>query len=333
MRRWLERRWWQAEATPPCFLQPLAKTYAALAAARARHLKAQQHRLPVPVIVVGNIAIGGTGKTPVTLWLVELLIAMGHRPGIISRGYGGNGPFPLAVTAESEAARCGDEPLLLAQRSGVPVMVAPKRVAAGLALLRAHPGIDVLVCDDGLQHYALARSLEICVIDGFRGHGNGALLPAGPLREPTERLADCDWLFVNGADASAYGPKALRFDLKPAPFRNLLTSARAPLEHFRGQTAYALAGIGHPQRFFAQLLGLGIRVIPQPKPDHHHYTARDLQLPGSAPILMTEKDAVKCQCFADARCWALPVTAEFEGATALRLKPSLAAMFSPPAKP
>lgn len=331
MRQWLEQRWWQAEAAPPWLLQPLAKAYAAIAAARARRHKAQQRRVSVPVIVVGNIAVGGTGKTPVTLWLVETLQALGHRPGIISRGYGGKGPFPFAVTAASDAALCGDEPLLLAQRSGVPVVVAPARVAAAQALLAAHPEVDVLVCDDGLQHYALARSLELCVIDGARGHGNGALLPAGPLREPIERLAGCDWVLVNGGDASAFGPTALRFDLQPAPFRNLQTRASAPLSHFAGQSAYALAGIGNPERFFAQLRALGIAVIPQPKPDHHHYTARDLQLPGTAPILMTEKDAVKCQALANDRCWALPVAAAFAPAATERLQQSLAALFSQPA--
>lgn len=325
MSRWLQALWWRA-ATPPWPLRALAWLYGQVADALATRRKASAQRLPVPVVVIGNIAVGGTGKTPVTLAVVEMLRDLGARPGILSRGYGGAGPFPLQVTAETPAQQAGDEPLLMAQRAGVPLWVAPSRVAAGRVLLAAHPEVDVLVCDDGLQHYTLSRDLEFCVVDGGRGHGNGHRLPAGPLREPPARAAQCALLLVNGAEASGYGPKALRFDLQAEHACHLHTGQRRPLRDFRGQTVEAMAGIGHPQRFFDALTAQGLAVRPHAFADHHAFQAQDLAWPGDAPVFMTEKDAVKCRALSlpgSRDYWFVPVTAVFSPSSHERVQECL----------
>lgn len=324
MKDWLQAVWWRA-APPPAWLRPLSGAYAAVADARARSQTRGALRLRVPVIVVGNVAVGGTGKTPVTLALVGQLKALGRRPGVISRGYGGSGPFPARVTADSDPCVVGDEPVLMAARSGVPIRVAPDRVAAGRALLAAHPDVDVLVCDDGLQHYRLARDLELCVIDGARGHGNGWRLPAGPLREPTTRAANCALQLVNGGNPQAYGNNALRFDLRADRLRPLLGQGEQALSDWSGRAVHAVAGIGNPERFFAMLRGMGLQVEPHVFPDHHAYRAADLDFGDARPVLMTEKDAVKCAGFADGRLWQLPVTAVFEPAAEGRMTQCLQA--------
>ena len=318
MKHWLQNLWWRPEP-PPLLLRPLAALYGAVADARAARQQAQSTQLPVPVIVVGNIAVGGTGKTPVALWLLEQLRAMGQQPALISRGYGGAGPFPLLVRAGTAPEACGDEPLLIAQRSGLPVCVAPSRVAAGRALLAAHPQTTVLVCDDGLQHYALARQLELGVVDATRGHGNGWRLPAGPLRELPARLARCALVLVNGGPAAAYGPQALRFDL----VADSATGERRALSQFAGQTVHAVAGIGNPARFFATLQATSIVVNPQPFADHHAFSASDLAFGDQAPVLMTEKDAVKCQPFATRQHWAVPVQLAMSEADTQRVRQCL----------
>jgi len=310
MRDWLQQVWWRP-TPPPIWLRPLAGLYAQVADRRAAAQRAEARRLPLPVIVVGNIAVGGTGKTPVTLALVELLQELGRHPGVISRGYGGQGPFPRIVRPADDPGAVGDEPLLISRRSGVPVCVAPDRVAAGRVLLAAHPSVDVLVCDDGLQHYRLARDLEICVIDGQRGHGNGWRLPAGPLREPPSRARDCDLRLVNGGEASGYGADSLRFDLALDRLQPLAGGASQPLSDWAGRSVHAVAGIGNPGRFFAALSALGLRVEPHPFPDHHAFSADDLAFGDDRPVLMTEKDAVKCAAFADARLWVVPAEARF----------------------
>lgn len=332
MKETLERLWWRA-APPPRALQALVVIYAAVADSIAARRRSKAQRLPVPVIVVGNIAIGGTGKTPVTLALLELLQSLGKRPGVLSRGYGGAGPFPLLVNAQTPPTQCGDEPLLIAQRGGVPVAVAPSRFAAGQTLLAAHPELDVLVCDDGLQHYALARDLELCVVDGQRGHGNGHRLPAGPLREPPSRLAACDLVLVNGGDAAPYGAQALRFDLQMDEALALRDTARRPLSAFVGQSIDAMAGIGHPARFFAQLTAQGLMVHPHVFADHQAYTAADLDFTSGRPLLMTEKDAVKCRALSlppDLDAWVVPVRAVFAGNGAVRMRECLRALFNRP---
>ena len=311
MRAWLQEIWWCRDI-PPWPLRALAALYAAIADGIAHRRQARATRLPVPVIVVGNIAIGGTGKTPITLALVEQLRALGARPGVLSRGYGGRGPFPLLVTADTPAAKAGDEPVLMAQRAGVPLCVAPSRAEAGHALLAAHPEVDVLLCDDGLQHYALARDLELCVVDGQRGHGNGHRLPAGPLRELPARMAQCALVLVNGGDAATYGTQSLRFDLIADHAIELHSGERRALSSFAGETVEAVAGIGHPQRFFDLLAAQGMVVHPHAFADHHDFTAADLAFSGNAALLMTEKDAVKCRTLklpADRARWFVPVTA------------------------
>lgn len=283
-------------------------------------------RLPVPVMVIGNIAIGGTGKTPITLALIEQLQAMGATPGVLSRGYGGSGPFPLLVTAGTLAAQAGDEPALIAQRAGVPVCCAPSRAEAGRVLLAAHPEVDVLLCDDGLQHYALARDVELCVIDGVRGHGNGHRLPAGPLRELPARTATCALVLVNGGEATAYGRNALRFDLVADHAVLLRSAERRPLSAFAGMTVEAVAGIGRPQRFFELLAAKGLLARAHPFADHQAFSAEDLAFSGTAPIVMTEKDAVKCRALnlsTDRAYWYVPVTAVFTQDATMRVQECL----------
>lgn len=320
MKRWLERRWYSAES-PPLVLRPLAALYGRVADRIGASKRAQAVRLPVPVVVVGNISVGGTGKTPVTLWLVEQARALGFRPGVISRGYGGRAAaYPLRVTASTDPAECGDEPALIARRSSVPVAVAPDRVAAARLLIE-QDRVDLLIADDGLQHYRLARDLEFCVIDGARGLGNGARLPAGPLREPAARLAGVDAVIVNGplhAALPAHGRPQLTMQLGIDRAQALDSGELRPLSAFSGQTVHAVAGIGHPQRFFDAQTAAGLVVIPQPFPDHHRFVAADLAFGDAAPVLMTEKDAVKCAAFARPGLWYVPAEARIgEADTAL----------------
>jgi tetraacyldisaccharide 4'-kinase len=268
-------------------------------------------RLPVPVIVVGNISVGGTGKTPLTLCLVQQLIENGYHPGIVSRGYtkGGNTcRLPRQVSVDDMADEVGDEPLLMAQRALCPVWVGRDRPAAARALLEAHPECDVILSDDGLQHYRLQRDVEIVVVDGARRFGNGLLLPAGPLREPLSRLGEATAVVVNGGSTSG---NEYAMHLEGKRFYNLLNPeiVAAP-EAFAGQRLHAIAGIGHPQRFFKHLAHLGLESQSHPFPDHHRYTAHDIGFDDADAILMTEKDAVKCVSFANERCWVLRVDAQ-----------------------
>lgn len=268
-------------------------------------------RAPVPVIVVGNLSVGGTGKTPLTLALVDHLKRAGWRPGIVSRGHGGQTVYPARVQITDAARHVGDEPLLLARRSGVPVVVDPRRAQAVRHLL-ATSDCNVVICDDGLQHYALARDLEIAVLDGARGLGHGWLLPAGPLREPRARLARCDFRVCNGAWTAAGTPPTdlVSADLVPGIWQPVSsgTSVTAPPQP--GTTVRAIAAIGNPVRFFSLLERLGYRVLPQAFPDHHAYAAADLRSALPHPLVMTEKDAVKCAGIAPANSWYLPVQAE-----------------------
>lgn len=291
-------------------LLPLAWLFGAVAGLRRlayRRGWLRQERLPVPVVVVGNLIVGGAGKTPLTLHLVEALRRAGKHPGIISRGYGGQGEV-LSVSASSDPHRVGDEPVLLAARSGVPVFVGRRRADAGRALLAAHPDVDVLVCDDGLQHYALARDVEIVVSDR-RGLGNGRLLPAGPLREPRSRLASVDALVVHSG-GEALRADAFTMDLQPGDFYALRDPKRqaAPAD-WADRRLHAMAGIGHPERFFATLRAIGLAFVEHPFPDHHVYVADDFSFVGDGVLLMTEKDAVKCRPFYQGEAWVLPITA------------------------
>ena len=289
---------------------------AAVALRRAlyRHGLVRSVRLSVPVVVIGNITVGGSGKTPLVAALASALARRGHHPGIVSRGYGRNaeGGAPLLVTPNDDPHRVGDEPLLLA-RAGYPVVVARDRVAAGRALLAAHPDCDVILSDDGLQHYRLARIVEIAVVDTARAFGNRRPLPAGPLREPVSRLEAVDavvaLMAAQGSSPSML-PGAYTMTFAGEIFvcvNDPLTTAKALT--FAGEGVHALAGIGNPARFFAQLATMGINAIPHPFPDHHRFVPADLAIDGARAILMTEKDALKCEDFADERCWYLPVRA------------------------
>ncbi|MBB1520800.1 tetraacyldisaccharide 4'-kinase [Aquipseudomonas guryensis] len=267
------------------------------------------YRAPVPVIVVGNITVGGTGKTPLILWLIEHCRSRGLRVGVVSRGYGAQPPqLPWRVRAEHSAAEAGDEPLLLVQRSGVPLVIDPQRSRAVQALL-AQEALDLILCDDGLQHYRLARDLELVLIDAARGLGNRRCLPAGPLREPVERLAEVDAVLFNGASADS--EEGYAFRLQPTALINLRSGARAALDHFPlGQAVHAVAGIGNPQRFFNTLEALNWRPIAHAFADHASYSPQLLSFSPPLPLLMTEKDAVKCRAFAADDWWYLAVDAE-----------------------
>ncbi|MFT4196476.1 MAG: tetraacyldisaccharide 4'-kinase [Pseudoxanthomonas sp.] len=283
--------------------------YAALLALRARLLclrLLRRRRAPVPVLVVGNVTVGGTGKTPLVVELVRRLQAAGWSPGVASRGYGRSDPgTPRWVDASTLPEDGGDEPVLIARRTGVRLRVDRDRTRAARALARA--GCDIVVCDDGLQHYRLWRDVEIEVIDGRRRYGNGRLLPAGPLREPAARAQRCDFRVVNGGEP-AFGEWPMT--LRPGDAQPMTGGKPLPLAAFGGHRVHALAGIGNPGRFFDMLRGYGIGVVPHAFDDHHAYTAADLQFGSRLAVLMTEKDAVKCAPFADHWCYSVPVQAE-----------------------
>lgn len=266
------------------------------------------YRAPVPVMVVGNITVGGTGKTPMILWLIEHCRSLGLRVGVVSRGYGANPPsLPWRVRAEQGADVAGDEPLLIVQRSGVPLVIDPDRGRAVEALLADGP-LDLVLSDDGLQHYRLARDIELVLIDAARGLGNGRCLPAGPLREPAQRLESVDAVLYNGADSGPGGAHGFR--LQPTALVNLHSGERVALDHFPpGQALHAVAGIGNPQRFFTTLEALNWRPVPHAFADHASFGAAELQFSPALPLVMTEKDAVKCRAFAAADWWYLAVDA------------------------
>ncbi len=281
-------------------------------------------RAPVPVVVVGNLTAGGNGKTPVVIWLVEQLQQQGIRVGVVSRGYGGKAEtYPLLLDPETTTAQAGDEPVLIFQRTGAPVAVSPVRSDAVKALLAAHP-IQLIITDDGLQHYRLARDKEIVVIDGVRRFGNGWWLPAGPMRERASRLKSVDAIITNGGTALA-GEIPMR--LQPGQAVNLLTGERRALTELHD--VVAMAGIGHPPRFFATLENSGLQPVKTVAlADHQALTLTDVEaltMPGQT-LIMTEKDAVKCRAFAKSNWWYLPVDAELSGERAQRLLQELVAL-------
>lgn len=286
-------------------------------------------RPPVPVIIVGNISVGGTGKTPVVIALLEELSALGYRPGVVTRGYGGKpGKLPLLVECATSAAECGDEPLLIRVRTGCPVAVDPDRPNAVRHLL-AETDVDIVVSDDGLQHYQLYRDYELAVVDGRRGLGNGWCLPAGPLREPPGRLAEVDSVLLNGGTSLPEAPSASAFNLRPDVFVRVAGGGRRSLASFvdefgRCGVVHAIAGIGNPTRFFASLSALGLSVVGHAFPDHHHYRVADIDVTDGGPIIMTEKDAVKCRAFADERHWYLAVDAQLPASFLEHLREALA---------
>ena len=303
---WLQRVWY-TEAPSGFLLRPFSWVYEAVVRVRYALYRRGWLRtiaLGPPVVVVGNLSAGGTGKTPLTLWLATQLRSMGLRPGIVLRGYGGSARSARLVSADSSVEEVGDEALLLARRSRCPVAIGADRVAAGRQLLSRN--VEVVIADDGLQHLRLGRAVEIVVIDGERRFGNRRLLPAGPLREPLTRLADVDQLVVNGERVE---PAELAMDLEADIALAVVGGSRRALEHFAPGPVHALAAIGNPRRFFRMLENHGLRVIPHALPDHHRLTREDLEFGDSLPVLMTEKDAVKCERFADQRHWFVPVEA------------------------
>lgn len=306
----LERGWYQKQGW--CYLlAPFSLLFWLLSAARRILFRVKlkaSYRLPVPVVVVGNITVGGTGKTPFTLWFCQFLRDQGFTPGIISRGYGVKLKQPLLVSAKHSAAEVGDEPLLLAERSGCPVVVSPNRVAAARHLLQQCPQVDLIISDDGLQHYALQRDLEIVLIDGQRGLGNGWLLPAGPLRELPSRLKHVDLVIANsGQHPLADGSMAIQA-LRVVPLIPTETALAA------GAAVDLIAGIGNPQRFERSVLTAGYQIKRRRfLADHHAFSPLDFT--GlTPPLLMTEKDAVKCRRFAQPGWYYLAVQAQPEPA-------------------
>jgi tetraacyldisaccharide 4'-kinase len=274
------------------------------------------NKMPVPVIVVGNVTVGGTGKTPLVIWLAEYFKEKGMRPGIISRGYGGTATqWPQQVRVDSQPEIVGDESVLIAQRTGCPVAISPKRAIAAKELLE-HTDCDILLCDDGLQHLSLYRDIEIAVVDGDRRFGNGHCLPAGPLRESINRLRKVD-MIVSNAKA---GKKEFLMEYAPLGFVSLLDeTVKMSLSSLEGKEIHAVAGIGNPQRFFSYLRSGGLHIIKNEFADHYAFKQEDLSFEDDLPIVMTEKDAVKCRSFAKDNYWYLKIDVEMSKAFEHRL--------------
>jgi tetraacyldisaccharide 4'-kinase len=301
--------YWYTRSPWLVLLTPLSLIYRVLVSLRRSAYKIgifRSTRVTVPVIVVGNITVGGTGKTPLVAWLAEYLLGKGYKPGIISRGYGGvSSNWPQQVRPDSDPAVVGDEAVLLAAKTGCPMSVAPDRVAAATALTE-HSDCDVILSDDGLQHYALQRDIEIAVIDGVRRFGNGFLIPAGPLREPVSRLQEVDLLVTNGLGNG----QEHRLGMRQGEAHNLLDPDKVSALHdFRPQTVHAVAGIGNPERFFRSLQQAGLQLERHAFPDHFPFQPDDIRFGDGKPVIMTEKDAVKCRHFATANDWYVPVEA------------------------
>lgn len=295
-------------------LRPLSAVFAWLSQRRRRAYQTAEKsvfKANVPVIVVGNITAGGNGKTPIVIWLVERLQALGYQVGVVSRGYGAKAPhYPLLVQPTTPTQHCGDEPKLIWQRTGAIVSVAPIRSQAVQQVIAQ--GAQVIVCDDGLQHYALARDIEFVVVDGQRRFGNGYLLPLGPLREPITRLDEVHFVMNNGGKPQA---NEIAFSLVPTPAVNLVTGEQRDVASLTGLVAWA--GIGHPPRFFATLQQLNAQLIATHSfADHQAFDQTQLLrlAQGADHVIMTEKDAVKCVAFAQENWWYLPVSAQIEPA-------------------
>jgi len=312
----LAEKIWYGESSFRMLLLPFTWIYAVVTACR-RYLYSsgvlRTYQVFAPVIVVGNITAGGTGKTPITMWLAEQLAERGYKPGIISRGYRGSvGPQPVLVSADSDPAVVGDEAVLMASRSECPVVVHPDRVAAANVAIEL--GADLIISDDGLQHYRLGRDFEIAVVDGARLYGNRQLLPAGPLREPLSRLNTIDQILVQRETSDSSELIHRTADSPPKNFR-LAASAIRRLDDsdirnfvdFSGTTVHALAGIGNPERFFRLLEAYDIRVIPHPLGDHADIKPQDFEFDDDRDVVMTEKDAVKCRRLDASKAWYVPV--------------------------
>ncbi len=303
-------------------LLPLSLLFASAVAVRRILYRVGLRRVQrstAPVLVVGNLTVGGTGKTPLVIWLADYLRGRGWRPGIVARGYGGRARFwPQQVRSDSDPAMVGDEAVLLAAATRCPVCVGPDRPAAVAALLE-HTDIDLVLSDDGLQHYALGRDLEIAVIDGRRRLGNGFMLPAGPLREPASRLRAADLVVANGP----VGPGEYAMSLQRPRVRELRADRVVQLAEFAGCRVHAVAGIGNPLRFFELLTDAGVQIEAHPFPDHHVFRATDLVFDDGLPILMTAKDAVKCRRILCRDCWVVDISVQPDDAFIRRLETAL----------
>ncbi|RUO40836.1 tetraacyldisaccharide 4'-kinase [Pseudidiomarina aestuarii] len=313
---WWQRAWYRSGVHPLLWLLwPLQVLYRLVVQRRRqRFLQKPPEGLPVPVVIVGNLTVGGAGKTPTVVALVEWLQTQGHRPGVIARGYGGKGPFPQPVTPQSATAAVGDEPRLIVLRTGVTMVVDPDRSRAAATLLELDPQISIIVSDDGLQHYALPRDIELVVVDGERLLGNQKQLPLGPLRESARRLSEVDLVVQNGGDDGAlrhWCEHSYRFELTPLNWRRV--SDGVEVSELPAGERVAIAGIANPSRFFDTLRAQNQQVSDcHAFADHHPFTLADFaKWSNSDAILMTEKDAVKCQSFAQDRCYYLPVKAQF----------------------
>lgn len=301
-------------------LWPISAVYLALARLRRTAYRRGWRGVvdaPVPVIVVGNVSVGGTGKTPFVIWLADQLKQRGRKVGIVTRGYRGKGTeWPRAVSADSDPEEVGDEPVLLARRTGCPVVAGPDRVACVEALL-ANARVDVVLSDDGLQHYRLGRSFEIAVVDGVRGMGNGLCLPAGPLREPASRLQEVDAIVVNGGEWGHAG--VFRATAVVTKVYHLKDRAQRTLDSFKAEAVHAVAGIGNPQRFFDLLTDAGLDVEPHPLVDHAAIGPEQLEFDEPGAVLITEKDAVKCEHLKLNGVWCVVVDFQFDADKTARL--------------
>jgi tetraacyldisaccharide 4'-kinase len=313
-------RIWYGKSPLRWALWPVSAAYLALARLRRIAYRRGWREVvepPVPVVVVGNVSVGGTGKTPFVIWLAAQLTQRGRRVGIVTRGYGGKGTiWPRAVTADSDPAEVGDEPVLLARRTRCPVVAGPDRVACVEALLE-QSRVDVVLSDDGLQHYRLGRAFEIAVVDGARGMGNGLCLPAGPLREPPSRLQEVDAIVVNGEGWGHAG--VFRATAVVTKVYRLKDGEQRPLESFRSQPVHAVAGIGNPERFFELLRDAGLDVAEHPLDDHAEISPEAVTFGEPGAVLITEKDAVKCEHLKTADVWCVVVDFEFDADSTARL--------------
>jgi tetraacyldisaccharide 4'-kinase len=311
---------WYGESAMRYALWPVAAVYRALARLRRAAYQRGWRRtveVDVPVVVIGNVSVGGTGKTPFVIWLAEQLKQRGRKVGIVTRGYRGKGKeWPRAVAGDSDPEEVGDEPVLLARRTGCPVVAGPDRVAC-VEMLLDDARVDVVLSDDGLQHYRLARTFEIAVVDGARGMGNGLCLPAGPLREPPSRLQEVDAIVVNGAGWGHAG--VFRAEAVVTRIYHLKDGAERTLESFRDKTVHAVAGIGNPQRFFDLLRDAGLDVEAHPLEDHAEITLDELTFDEPGAVLITEKDAVKCEHLKANGVWCVVVDFKFDADSAARL--------------
>ncbi len=307
--------WYNPNAFLPYLLWPFSQLYKLIISIRKKLINPIHFN--VPVIVVGNITVGGTGKTPLVIWLAKFLAKNGYKPGIVTRGYGGHSKtFPQQIFPNSDVMQVGDEALLLARRSECPVVIDPNRVNAVRYLLN-NTDCNIVISDDGLQHYALGRDIEIAVIDGARRFGNRWCLPAGPLREPISRLDAVDFIVTNGGEI---GVGEIEMKLIPGEIYNISDrSLKAVPDDFAGHALHAIAGIGNPQRFFNTCRQLGLSIFQHSFPDHYQFKSSDIKFDDDAKIIMTEKDAVKCETFADYRYWCLPVEAELNSEFGVQL--------------